>query len=116
MNNKNIKYVESAARIKQLRKNAGYTQRELAKLMDLKPTTISSWERGISQPVMNKAERLANLLHTNVNYLLGIKPNEKDLRKVDLKEDPIVLSYGGKPVSKKQLDLIKGILDLKNED
>lgn len=58
-------------RLRNLRKAAGLTQKELGKLVGLDDSTISSYERGMSTPNHDLLTRLADVLHVSVDYLLG---------------------------------------------
>lgn len=57
--------------IADLRKRAGYTQRDLAARMGISDKAVSKWERGISMPDIASLGRLAILLGTNVDNLLA---------------------------------------------
>ena len=57
-------------RIMIARKNAGLTQAELAKRMDIPYQTIGHWERNMSSPKFSSLERLANALGINVETLI----------------------------------------------
>jgi transcriptional regulator with XRE-family HTH domain len=58
--------------IKTLREAKGIIQSELARLMNVSAPTITYWERNEKQPRMDKAEELADILESNVSYLLGL--------------------------------------------
>ena len=58
--------------IKTLREAKGITQSELARLMNVSAPTITYWERNEKQPRMDKAIELADILESNVSYLLGL--------------------------------------------
>lgn len=108
----------TAARIKALRLTNKLTQKELADLVGVKPTTVSSWERGTTRPTFERTKVLAEVLHTDSNYLLGTqKVDTKDkTRIIDLENDPVVLSYGGKPATKEDMDVILAILKRHKEN
>ena len=57
-------------RIMIARKNAGLTQAELAKRMDIPYQTIGHWERNMSSPKFSSLERLADALGINVETLI----------------------------------------------
>ena len=59
-------------RLKKLRKNVGYTQKELANLIGLEQTTIANYENGNRIPNITKITALANLFNVSIDYLLGI--------------------------------------------
>ena len=52
------------------RTNAGLTQAELAKRMDIPYQTIGHWERNMSSPKFSSLERLADALGINVKTLI----------------------------------------------
>ena len=60
-----------AENIKKYRKAKGYTQNDLAKLLNVKPTTISAWEVGRNKPLMDKIEMLSNLLGVKKSDIIG---------------------------------------------
>ena len=57
--------------IKNLRKQKGLTQEELAIRLNVVRQTISKWEKGISVPDVTLLEKLADVLDTDVGTLLG---------------------------------------------
>ncbi|CUW12514.1 MULTISPECIES: XRE family transcriptional regulator [Leuconostoc] len=57
--------------IKHYRKQAGYTQVDLAKLLNVKPTAVSAWESGRNKPLMDKVTIMAKLFHINISQLVG---------------------------------------------
>lgn len=57
--------------IKNLRKNKGYTQEELANKLNVVRQTISKWEKGYSVPDAELLKKLAEMLDTDVSQLLG---------------------------------------------
>lgn len=57
--------------IKNLRKQKGLTQEELAVRLNVVCQTVSKWEKGISVPDAALLEKLADILDTNVSTLLG---------------------------------------------
>ena len=57
--------------IKNLRKQKGLTQEELAVRLNVVRQTVSKWEKGISVPDAALLEKLADILDTNVSTLLG---------------------------------------------
>ena len=57
--------------IKNLRKQKGLTQEELAIRLNVVRQTVSKWEKGISVPDVTLLEKLADVLDTDVGTLLG---------------------------------------------
>ena len=57
--------------IKNLRKNKGLTQEELASKLNVVRQTVSKWEKGLSVPDAELLKKLAEILETDVSTLLG---------------------------------------------
>jgi transcriptional regulator with XRE-family HTH domain len=58
-------------RLKALRQNAGLTQTEVAKKLDLSASTIAMYERGERDPDTGTLSKLAQLFDCSTDYLLG---------------------------------------------
>lgn len=54
-----------------MRKEAGYTQRQLADLLNISDKTVSKWETGNGLPEVSLMLPLCNTLHITVNELLS---------------------------------------------
>ena len=59
-------------RIKQLREQAGYSQAQLAKRLDVTRSSVNAWEMGLSMPTTQYVVTLAKLFHLSADYLLGL--------------------------------------------
>ena len=64
---------ETGKRIQALRKDHGWTQKELAERLCVSDKAVSKWERGLNYPDMALLEPLAKVLDTTVIELLGIE-------------------------------------------
>lgn len=62
--------------IKTLRKKNGFTQKELAKVLDLSPTAISAWELNANKPMMDKLSIMSELFEVPIStfYQFEEKP------------------------------------------
>ena len=58
-------------RIKDLRKNRGWRQKDLADKVNVSPQVISNWEREYSYPDHDDLARLSEVLEVTSDYLLG---------------------------------------------
>lgn len=58
------------ALIGQLRKEKGFTQKQLADMMNISDRTISKWERGYGCPDITLLPSLSNLLGVNIENIL----------------------------------------------
>ena len=62
-----IKFAEN---LKDLRKNAGMTQKQLAAVMGVDQRTISAWEKGICEPSFQMLAFLCELFNETFNDIL----------------------------------------------
>lgn len=109
--------MSTATRIRDLRKKHKLSQTELAKLVHVSQATITSWETGRADPSSSALDTLATFFNVSADYLLDRETdNKKTTNDIDLKDDPVVLSYGGKPVSDEDMDVIKAILARHNNN
>ena len=53
------------------RKEKGLSQLELANAIDSKPTTVASWEQGLSLPSIQMLYRLSRLYGKTISYMYG---------------------------------------------
>jgi transcriptional regulator with XRE-family HTH domain len=58
-------------RLRELREQQGLTQEQLGKLINLAQQTISHYEKGLIQPDLETLIRIAEILNTTTDYLLG---------------------------------------------
>lgn len=69
------KYCSYGDRIRELRKAAGYSQSELAKLVGVSKSSINMYERSEREPGYETTEALADVFNVNLEYLLGRSDN-----------------------------------------
>lgn len=58
--------------IKSLRQDAGLSQAELARRLDVTRSSVNAWEMGLSVPTTQYVAELAKIFHVSTDYLLGI--------------------------------------------
>ncbi len=58
-------------RIKELRQKKDLTQRQLAKMANTTPTSVSAYEKGQKTPSIEALCNIANALETSVDWLCG---------------------------------------------
>lgn len=63
--------VETGKAIAFLRKEAGYTQAELAEMLEVSDKAVSKWERGVSCPDISMLPKLSVLLDTDIENLFS---------------------------------------------
>ena len=69
----------TSKRLRELRKNLGFSQEELAKKLGISRTAYVKYETGESRPV-RKLQELSDLFNVSIDYLLG---NDIDNAKLD---------------------------------
>lgn len=79
--------------VRQLRKERGMTQQELADMIGLTKVTISQYETGKRKPSFEMIEALADVFHVDMNYLLGF--TDKIQKPAGDETDPAVNKYLG---------------------
>ena len=82
--------------IKHLRKTKGLSQEELAIKLSVVRQTVSKWENGISVPDAEMLIKIAEVLDTTVNILLGeqvIIEEETELKVIASKFEEYCGSY-----------------------
>jgi len=77
-------------RIKQLRESKGWSQKELAYKLELRQSTVSSWETNICGPNPTQRKKLCEVFGISEAELFG------EIRPIEIKENliPIVSSVG----------------------
>lgn len=63
------------AQIRKLRENAGLSQAQLAKKLDISRSAVNAWEMGFSVPTTQYIVAMAKLFHVSADYILEIEPD-----------------------------------------
>lgn len=87
-------------RLSELRKDLGYTQEDVASLLNLNRSSISNYEQGINEPSLSAIIKLADLYDVSCDYLLcrtKEKPNfnlsTKETKDIICKIDKLLSNY-----------------------
>lgn len=118
--------IDVAQNLRQLRKKHGYTQQELANILKVAKTTVSTWERGAAKPRMDVARQLANIYGVTLGQLVGEtnltesksktnsitnqEPIDLQRYAVDDSERNEAINAGGVPISDEDWAIIKAVL------
>ena len=89
--------------VRQLRKERGMTQQELADMIGLTKVTISQYETGKRKPSFEMIEALADVFHVDMNYLLGF--TDKIQKPAGDETDPVANKYMG--VTLEEIELVE---------
>ncbi len=79
-------------RIKELRENAGFSQSQLAKKLDISRSAVNAWEMGLSTPTTQYIVSMARLFHVSADYILGLEAGYT-LRIENYTEEELALVY-----------------------
>ena len=91
-----------ADKFKELRKEHHYTQKDIANILNVKPTTISAWELGNNSPRMDMLQKISDVFNVDTGYFFDEKSNQT----VDL-DDDVIFTYEGRKIPKEDLEMIK---------
>ena len=58
-------------RLKEKRKNKGYTQEQMSKLLDIGQSAYAKWENGRTEPTLENIVKLSGVNTANLNASLG---------------------------------------------
>ena len=80
-------------KIRELREQAGYSQSQLAKKLDVTRSSVNAWEMGLSTPTTQYIVALTKLFHVSADYILGIEADRSiSLRGYSEEETELVLN------------------------
>lgn len=60
-------------KIKELRKEAGLSQRALANILETSQANLSRWEKGLNEPSIMECWKIADFFEVSLDYLCGRK-------------------------------------------
>ena len=64
-------------KLKELRKKKGYTQEKMSNLLEIGQSAYAKWENGRTQPNIEQLVKIAQILETTTDELLGIKEDKQ---------------------------------------
>lgn len=81
--------VSFGKKLKELRQNAGLTQKQLAERIWVTKSTISYYEQSECNPSPEVLVKLAKFFHVTTDYLLGFEEKKQTLDVTDLSNEEI---------------------------
>ncbi|HEM4990216.1 TPA: helix-turn-helix transcriptional regulator [Streptococcus suis] len=79
--------MEFSERLKDLRKQAGLTQVDVAGKLGISQQAYASWEHGAKKPTQENLVKIAQILNVSVDYLVGnsdVENTNKELEDIEL--------------------------------
>ncbi|MEG3310974.1 helix-turn-helix domain-containing protein [Streptococcus sp. SS-4456] len=101
-----------AERLKQLRKEAGLTQKSIADHFNIKQPTYSQWEQGKRGPSDETLQRFASFFNVSTDYLLGNSDIRNPEEDINLSDFEILYRNTSKGLSDNEQAQLE--IDLKN--
>lgn len=71
--NYNTEMFKIKVRLKELRKERGWTQRQMSEKINKSITGYASWEQGLSEPGIEDLRKLCIVYNISADYLLGLE-------------------------------------------
>lgn len=87
-------------RLKAARKRVNLTQTQVARILNVFPSTVNRWESGERTPSLNTSVKLAELCRTDLDYLSG-------LSKLD--------NFGDLELDEMQREMVEGIANFSDK-
>jgi len=112
--------LEFPERLKSLRKDKGMTQEELGLKINVTKVSISGYENGNRTPDMDTLQKIADVLETTIDYLLGrqdqnnyipewaTSKDKRDFKK--MLEDDGEIMFDGVPMSERDRERVMDVL------
>lgn len=96
-------------KIKELTNQNGISVRELEKRLGYSNGYFSKWKK--VSPNSDGLAKVADYFGVSTDYLLGRintprLENEKKPKEIDVKDDTVIMTYGGKPLSDKDREIV----------
>lgn len=60
-------------RLQNIRKEKGYTQKDIYTILKVSPNCYASWEQGRTQPDIENIKRLCLIFKISADYLIGLE-------------------------------------------
>lgn len=96
--------MEFSERLKKLRKDAGLTQVDVANKLGISQPAYASWERGIKKPTQDNLVKIAQILNTSVDYLVG---NSDEKKEDELDNVEFLFRMNSKGLTEKEKEIFK---------
>lgn len=97
--------MEFSERLKDLRKQSGLTQVDVARKLGISQQAYASWERGAKKPTQENLIKLSKILYVSVDYLLG---NTESKQTSDVLEDiELLFRMNSKDLTKEEKEIFK---------
>lgn len=83
------------------------TLKELARLLHVKPATVSGWELGRNIPSIEMLKKLANIFEVPFDVMAGVSDSMSNTKTADLADKNTIFTYEGKKIPPEDLEYMK---------
>ena len=95
--------MEFSERLKDLRKQAGLTQVDVAEKLGISQPAYASWERGVKKPTQDNLVKIAQILNVSVDYLVGNSEERID----ELDNIELLFRMNSKGLTEEEKEILK---------
>ena len=95
--------MEFSERLKDLRKQVGLTQVDVAEKLGISQPAYASWERGVKKPTQENLVKIAQVLNVSVDYLVG----NSDERTDELDNIELLFRMNSKGMTEEEKEIFK---------
>ena len=95
--------MEFSERLKDLRKQAGLTQVDVAEKLGISQPAYASWERGVKKPTQENLVKIAQILNVSVDYLVGNSEEKTD----ELDNIELLFRMNSKGLTKEEKEIFR---------
>lgn len=102
---------EFAERLKKLRKEQAYTQQQLASLLGVSKSAISMYENGEREPELSIIQKIANILHVDMEELVGTAADDETLSLSPFQNMEKLIARNGKQLTEDERNRLIELLN-----
>lgn len=95
-------------KLKDLRKQKGITQEDLARIVEVSPSTVQKWEADVADPNTGVLMKIAKTFDCSLDYLFGFQEDRKNVESFVLIEKIESLDDRQKNEVSRFVDYIRG--------
>lgn len=97
--------MEFSERLKNLRKQAHFTQVDVAEKLGISQPAYASWERGIKKPTQENLVKIAQILNVSIDYLVG--NSDESVKKDELDNVELLFRMNSKGLTDEEKAIFK---------
>lgn len=97
--------MDFSERLKNLRKQANFTQVEVAEKLGVSQPAYASWERGVKKPTQENLVKIAQVLNVSVDYLVG--NSDENLKEEELDNVELLFRMNSKGLTDEEKKIFK---------